>query len=93
MGTPFTGDEKTCKTCKYFMEHYVILSSMQLSPIGGHCKRDKNRKKSIEATDSCARWEQKENLSAARQKQLTDFMRDMESRLKQILLILSSDKK
>lgn len=82
--------EKNCKTCKYFMEHYVILSSMQLSPIGGHCKRSK---KSIEATDGCSRWEQKENVSAVRQKQLTDFMRDTENRLKQIQLILSSDKK
>lgn len=85
--------EKNCKTCKYFMEHYVILSSMQLSPVGGHCKRYKRSKKSIEATDSCARWEQNENVSAVRQKQLTGFMRDMDNRLKQIQLILSVDNK
>lgn len=85
--------EKKCKTCKYFMAHYVILSNMQLSPIGGHCKRDKNRKKILEEADSCSRWEQKENVSAVRQKRVTAYLRDTENRLKQIKLILSLDNK
>lgn len=81
--------DKTCKNCKYYVAHYVILKSMQLSHIDGHCKFTMQKKKPIEPTDCCVHWERKENLSAAAQKTLSALLRDTEKRLKQIQLILS----
>ncbi|MDE7379706.1 MAG: hypothetical protein K2N14_01515 [Clostridia bacterium] len=78
-----------CKNCKYYVEHYIILPSMQLSPVGGHCKYSLHKKKPIEATDSCIHWECKENLTSIAQKPLTALLLDTENRLKQIQLILS----
>ena len=29
-----------CKTCKYYMEHFVIFKNIYLMDIGGHCVND-----------------------------------------------------
>lgn len=83
------GKEKTCKNCKYYVEHYMISRCMTLVPFGGHCKYSVKKKNPIDANDCCGHWERKENLSAAVQKTLTALLRDTEKRLEQIQLMLS----
>ena len=91
-GTQMT-DNKNCKNCKNYVEHYIIITSVQLSPVGGHCMKKYRRKTPLEITDVCEHWESNEDISAKTQKTLTDYLRNVEKRLKDIQIILSLDRK
>lgn len=82
---------KTCKTCKYYTEHYVITTPMLLSPIGGHCSY--SIQKQLTPTENCVHWEQKEDFSARQQKTLTHYLSEVEKHLNHIKLILSLNQK
>ncbi|MDE7087689.1 MAG: hypothetical protein K2O67_05810, partial [Clostridia bacterium] len=86
-------NEHICKNCKYYVEHYVILSCVQLSAIGGHCRKEEiydfDSKELFVPPCNCHHWESNENLLIKRQNTIRGLLQCMEKRLKDIQLILS----
>ena len=88
--------EKSCKNCKFYVEHY-IKRRYELSSIGGHCaneqlnsRRSKNRGKLFE---NCGYWQPDDEAKAARYLSIEQCINKMRRHLEQIAVILKDDKK
>ena len=85
-------NKHNCTNCKYYVEHYVIISSAQLMPIGGHCINKSAHTRSFKTVDNCNAWECNESILSARQNTMKELLRNIETRLQQIQLILKIDR-
>ncbi|MCM1438927.1 MAG: hypothetical protein NC131_06915 [Roseburia sp.] len=89
-------EEKVCRNCKYYVEHYVI-SSMKFSPIGGHCINDalyNPHGKNLGALhENCAYWETADGVKDERRERITETLQSMEKQLFYIKEILQADNK
>lgn len=83
--------DKTCKNCKYYLEHYII-NRTYFSAIGGHCindtliqmrKRDKYR-----LQENCEYWEDNTDVKTKRRKNIEDVLVNIEKHLSEISHIL-----
>lgn len=88
--------EKTCKSCKYYVEHYVIHST-RLYPIGGHCINknlyNPHSKKPYGLHENCNYWKNNEDVKAERRENIKDVLQSMEQHLFYIKTILDEDDK
>ncbi|MCM1438627.1 MAG: hypothetical protein NC131_05380 [Roseburia sp.] len=90
-----TKNERNCKNCKHYLEHYVIVAA-RLQAIGGHCinpalnkAHTKNR---FALHENCTFWECNESVKTARQESIKEILKDMKLYLAHIEQILESDK-
>lgn len=86
--------ENNCKTCKYYVEHYVIIST-QLQAIGGHCINrelyNPHKKVPYALHENCGHWESNESVKAKRRKSIKEVLRSIETHLYYIKEILDKD--
>lgn len=87
-------EERTCKNCKYFSEHYFIYRDY-LKPAGyGNClhactPHKKRHRRDIDA--GCKNPEPAEIRKNEQNERIENTIREMERRLTQILLILNTE--
>lgn len=86
--------EKNCKNCKFYVEHYILLST-HYHPIGGHCINENiypYKKNSEAAYDNCAYWQSGEDKNDKVKKDVNKALQDIEVHLSHIASILNNDK-
>lgn len=87
--------EKACTSCKYYVEHYVIIST-KLHAIGGHCINDnlydprKNNPPALR--ENCGDWECNASLKVERREKIEKVLCGIETHLSHIKSILEIDK-
>ena len=87
-------EEKECKNCKYYVEHYVIIST-RFYPIGGHCINDKlynpHKKNPRALHENCDYWENNAGEKTERRKNIEEVLRSIDNHLYYIKNILEKD--
>ncbi len=87
-------EERVCKNCKYYVEHYVIILT-RFHPIGGHCINNAlynpHKKNTWKLHDNCAYWEINDGVKAERHNSIKEALRAIEKHLYYIKEILSND--
>ncbi len=83
-------EEKNCKNCRYFLQHYVKHKRYILKVECGHCLK-RYRLKCGECRKNCESWEPIAIQKEERRKSIKALLRDMEKSLEDIKLILQSD--
>ncbi len=83
-----------CKTCKHYLEHYVIRGTMYV-PIGGHCinheLNPKQKKGRFALIENCEHWESDASKKSERKESIKAVLCDMKEHLEEIELILKDD--
>lgn len=83
--------ENNCKTCKYYAEHYVIIST-RFYPIGGHCKNKNNyhphKKQPRAIPKNCTEWESNQEERAQKKKNIVEALKSIDEHVSQIAEIL-----
>ena len=83
--------ENNCKTCKYYAEHYVIIST-RFFPIDGHCKNKSNynprKRQHYAIPPNCTKWESNQEERAHKKKEIVEVLKDIETHISQIAEIL-----
>ncbi|MCM1306517.1 MAG: hypothetical protein NC037_03300 [Bacteroides sp.] len=82
-----------CKSCKYYLEHYVFVG-MGFRPIGGHCINRalyKPRKRTnYELIENCEHWEKDTEEKEKQNESIKNLLLNINERLftiEQILLL------
>ena len=83
-------NEKNCKNCKFFSQHYTKQGSRFHNVCCGHCL-NRNNKKMI-PLNSCGYWENVEIQKEERKRSITETLEFMAERLNEIAMILEDDK-
>ena len=87
--------EKKCKNCKYFIEHYVKDGTHLLGLGKGHCTNDqiprKIRNKGVQDTHYCDKWESDAELKREKKENIKNVLKSMLSALINIENTLSED--
>ena len=83
-------EEKTCRNCRYFSQHYVKHKIYILKVECGNCLK-KYRLKCGELRKNCNDWEPIEIQKVERRKTIKVVLQDMEKSLEDIRIILQSD--
>lgn len=87
-------EKKTCKNCKYYVEHYVVILT-RFHPIGGHCINkalyNPRKKNPWGLHDNCGYWEDNDSVKAERRNKIKKVLRDIEEHLYYIKEILNKD--
>ena len=87
-------NEKICKNCKYYLEHYIKEETFLL-PIGGHCiNRELNgryAKNKFQLHENCSYWERAESLKELRRKCIKEKLERMQKSLEEIEPILKDE--
>ena len=78
-------EEKTCKNCKYFVQHYIKHKRYLLKVECGHCKNGHKYGK------ACGKWELIEPQKEERRKSIKALLEDINKSLEEIRMILQSD--
>ena len=80
-----------CRTCKYYLAHYVIDKDLYLTEIGGHCINDelvrKHPRKPYLLYENCEYREEKDPTEEI-EKPLRYHLKYMERKLSDLTLIL-----
>lgn len=93
----FMEAEKTCKNCRWFLQHYVkgkTLSTYFSTTSCGHCicreltLKERNR---VPNVADCRCWQPIEIQKAERLESIEAVLRSMQKHLKQIAFILKED--
>lgn len=87
--------EKKCKNCKYFIEHYVKDGTHLFGLGKGHCINDeiprKIRNKGVQDTHYCDKWESDAELKRENKENIKNVLKSMLSALINIENTLSED--
>lgn len=88
-------NNKTCKNCKNFRQHYVKRNTIFLAIEGGHCVHRKlntvRKKTRFAPRENCEFWESGEELKPKRREDIKNVLREMNEHLRQIEIILKDD--
>jgi len=88
--------EKSCESCKFYSQHYV-LQGLAYRPICcGLCLNDNNlnrQKKKIKTYDVCEYWESIEIKKEERKKAIKETLDFIAKKLDEIAMILKNDTK
>jgi len=89
---------KTCKNCKYFVQHYVIHKRMHLARTNcGHCRYPRisvnSPLKYLSENACCKHWEEIDTEKENFIKQAKECLYDIEVRIRDIGLILNMEDK
>lgn len=87
-------EEKNCKNCGYYIQHYVKCDAYILSIECGHCAKKLVTIPSgegVKLKKPCDYWTPQENKKEKRRKMIKAVLRDMEKSLEDIKIILQSD--
>lgn len=90
-----TKEEKTCKNCNYFSQHYFIFHDYLRPTESGHCINAKTHYTKTHrnlSAPACEHFTPAENKKAGRTERIENSIRRMERHLSQILLILKNEK-
>lgn len=86
---------KTCKNCRYYLEHYVKLDSRFETLHEGHCiNKDLNGRyirNKFRLHDNCGYWEADDVRKAERKESIGIILKSMAQRLNEIAVILKDD--
>lgn len=87
-------EEKTCKSCEYYIPHFVRKRACFLE-IGGHCTNTACGKRvpqyDWKIRENCGEWKPKKIKKEDRRKTIDEVQRSMEKSLREIKAILKSD--
>lgn len=87
--------EKKCKNCKYFIEHYVKDGTHLLGLGKGHCANSeiprKIKKNDVQDTHYCEKWESNAELKRENKENIKNVLKSMLSALINIENTLSDD--
>lgn len=85
--------EKKCKNCKFFVQHYVILSNATISKINcGHCVKKRADAKLIPLSEkACALWESNEENEKRLEKAIDYYIKEFAKQLYHIAQIKKAD--
>ena len=83
-------EDKNCRNCRYFLQHYVKHKRYILKVECGSCKK-RHRLKCGELRKNCDKWEPIEIQKEERRKSIKETLQNMEKSLEDIKLILQSD--
>lgn len=86
-------NDKLCKNCKHFYEHYVInVRGYLVNTNGGHCGQPYNYNKYIRGNkEACKHWEADEEKIEKRTQYIKNTLMQMAKRIEDIALILKND--
>lgn len=86
-------DELKCKSCRYYMPHFII-SGTQYLPIDGHCINGElykmHRRNKCRLIENCDRWEPREIAIIKKREHIRNVICNMEEHLSDILKILEA---
>lgn len=84
-----------CKTCKFFLQHYIKKNTTFWSINCGHCvNRQLNGprvKNKYALHQNCEFWESGEGNKAERLENIKEVLRDIKKHLNEIAIILKDD--
>lgn len=88
-----TVQEKSCKNCCYYLEHYVKLDTSYLNIHSGHCRniynKDRHKKRELIL---CEYWEHISVKKEIRKNSIKETIEFMCNRLNEIAMLLEDDK-
>lgn len=83
--------EKTCKKCKYFLQHYIKHNTRFDTVCCGHCTNKNIKKFKPKYNEECEFWEDNAIIIEERKQSINETIEFMCDRLHQIALILEDD--
>lgn len=82
-----------CKSCKFYLEHYVIIGT-KFHPIGGHCINrelyNPRKRKNYELIENCEHWQINTDVKEKRKESIKEtlcYMKEHLSNIEHILLL------
>ena len=84
-----TANQKICKNCRYFSQHYAKYGLKYHTICCGHCINRSNTK--MRLYDNCELWENNDIINEEQKKSLQEVLGTMAERLNEIAMILSGD--
>lgn len=84
-----------CKTCKFFLQHYIKRNSTFVNINCGHCVNSQLNssrvKKKYELHPNCEFWESNEGKIVERREHIKEVIKHMEEHLNEIAIILKGE--
>lgn len=87
-----TEQNKICKNCKYFYEHYIKRSTGFISITTGHCCSKKGKKRAVfnytHNNDTCEFWELSPDRNRKDYEGIRNILQNMRNQLNEIKNVL-----
>lgn len=84
-----------CKTCKYFLQHYIKTNSTFHRTCCGHCVNRQLNGKLVRNKyvlhENCEHWESNDEIIVERREHIKEVLKDIEEHLNDITMILKDD--